>query len=151
MCMCFGLKLLDGRKFRDARGRSSERADATSDDEFDDIDLEEKLKKRKKVKDSVKGWDGEKDDDGGGGESECSFVEFFVVKNKGKVLDGDGVVVMYEEEKDLIKCMGLIGVFENKDLKCKGLCGSVVFKVLLKNDAGTGLNVGTWDEDDVTM
>ena len=149
--MCPGLKLLDGRKPRDARGRPPERADATSDDALDDIDPEEKSKKRKKVKDSVKGRDGEKDDDGGGGESERSFVELFVAKNKGKVLDGDGAVAAHEEEKDPTKRTGLIGVFENKDLKRKGPCGSAAFKALLKNDAGTGLNAGTWDEDDVTM
>jgi len=99
----------------------------------------------------VKGRDGEKDDDGGGGESERSFVELFVAKNKGKVLDGDGAVATHEEEKDPTKRTGLIGVFENKDLKRKGPCGSAAFKALLKNDAGTGLNAGTWDEDDVTM
>ena len=78
-------------------------------------------------------------------------MELFVAKNKGKVLDGDGAEAAHEEEKDPTKRTGVIGVFENKDLKRKGPCGSAAFKALLKNDAGTGLNAGTWDEDDGTM
>jgi len=148
--MCPGLKLLDGRKPRDARGRPPERVDATSDDELDDSDPEEKKKKTMKTK-RMKGRDGEKDDVAGGGEGERSFVELFVAKNKGKVLDGDGAEAAHEEEKDPTKRTGVIGVFENKDLKRKGPCGSAAFKALLKNDAGTGLNAGTWDEDDGTM
>jgi hypothetical protein len=116
--------------------------EATKDGELDDNAPEEKPKKKTSKKKSDGG------DQGGRGEGERSFVELFVAKNKGKVLDGDGAAAAHEEEKDPTKRTGVIGVFENKELKRKGPCGSAAFKALLKHDAGTGLNAGTWDEDD---
>ena len=40
-------------------------------------------------------------------------------------------------------------MFENKELKRKGPCGSAALTALLsKNDGGSGLHAGTWDDDD---
>jgi len=147
--MCPGLKLLDGRPPRDARGRDRARGDDAQtrravDDERDERDEREDVDeapKKKKKKDKEK----KRLEKSGGDEG--SFVEAFVTKNKGRFLEEEEGP-SEDDEKDSTKRTGVVGVFENKELKRKGPCGSAAFKALLsKNDGGSGLHAGTWDDD----
>lgn len=70
-----------------------------------------------------------------------------MTKNKGRFLEEEEGP-SEDDEKDSTKRTGVVGVFENKELKRKGPCGSAAFKALLsKNDGGSGLHAGTWDDD----
>lgn len=159
MRMCPGLKILDGRKAPDARGRSreevearaqAEEGDSDGEDEREAIREEELVRKEKKAKKEKKEKKEKKQKDKDGGtEGDQSFVDLFISKNSGQVMGGSGAQEGAEEQKDEAKRSGVIGVFENKELKRKGPCGSAAFKALLSaNDAGSGLNAGTWDDDD---
>lgn len=159
--MCPGLKLLDGRKVRDALRddgdeRPPRRAEREEEEEEeteengaqketrrsikDDAVVEHaekksKMKKEKKKKSKESSGDGDR-----------SFVELFVASNKGRILEGEGAE--REEEKDELKRTGVVRVFENKDLKRKGPCGKDALKTLLSTprDAGTG-GSSAWDDD----
>ena len=136
--MCPGLKLLDGRPPRDARGRDRDRA---RDEKGEREDVEEEPKKKMK-----KGKEKERLEKSGEDE-EGSFVEAFVTKNKGRFVEEEENPAE-DDGKDSTKRTGVVGVFENKELKRKGPCGSAALTALLsKNDGGSGLHAGTWDDD----
>ena len=83
-----------------------------------------------------------------GEDEEGSFVEAFVTKNKGRFVEEEENPAE-DDGKDSTKRTGVVGVFENKELKRKGPCGSAALTALLsKNDGGSGLHAGTWDDDD---
>lgn len=85
--------------------------------------------------------------DKSGEDEEGSFVEAFVTKNKGRFVEEEENPAE-DDGKDSTKRTGVVGVFENKELKRKGPCGSAAFTALLsKNDGGSGLHAGTWDDD----
>ena len=82
-----------------------------------------------------------------GEDEEGSFVEAFVTKNKGRFVEEEENPAE-DDGKDSTKRTGVVGVFENKELKRKGPCGSAALTALLsKNDGGSGLHAGTWDDD----
>ena len=168
IAMCPRLKILDGRKVGEPRrerhpedggdrqaqrnidkgagGVDSDDADiaavqASAVVEEEDAPREKKAKKEKKDKKTKRLADA--DDDAGEGES--SFLDAFVGKNKGKLLGAQGVKEQAEKSSDESKRTGVVGVFENKDLKRKGPSGSAAFKALSTRAI---VDVGSWDDDE---
>ena len=160
--MCPGLKLLDGRKMRDAlqegdgdkrpprRAKREEEEGEENEEEtmekvnpstIDDHEAIEPAEKKSKLKNE------KKKSKESAGEGDRSFVELFVASNKGRILEGEGAE--REEEKDEAKRTGVVRVIENKELKRKGPCGSDALKKLLSTsrDAGTGKS-SAWDDDE---
>ncbi|OUS44977.1 hypothetical protein BE221DRAFT_200650 [Ostreococcus tauri] len=151
--MCPGLKLLDGRKMRDAL-RGEDREPTRDEDEDDGVEpnhreeetgeekQEKKEKKEKKQKQEKKQKKERKKLS-----AEPSFLEL-MARNKGKILEGGGAEVDEDEEKDEKKRTGVIKIYENKELKRRGPCGSDALKTLFASrDAGSG-QASAWDEDD---
>jgi len=166
LAICPGLKFLDGRevgraaaarrredvngdddKAKNRNARDAESGEIGDDDDYDDDarvaveakeDASNKVRKSKKENKAPRRREGEADD------GERSFVQAFLSQNKGKVLDPEVAKEVAEKAKEDSKRTGVVGVFENKDLKRKGPSGSAAFKALASRVA----EIGSWDDDE---
>jgi hypothetical protein len=164
IAMCPRLKILDGRKVGEPRRERAvederqapryvdkEAGSESGGEDYDDdaprepvVEHEEDERREKKTKKEKKEKKTKRRVDDAD-EGERSFLEVFVGKNKGKLLGAQGAKEEAEKSSDESKRTGVVGVFENKDLKRKGPSGSAAFKALSTRAI---VDVGSWDDDE---